>query len=374
MLFFGFFLSNTKKRVCLLDPEAHSLRAGLVEMESSVVSILGQQQGLSVPLASQALRLVEALVLCFLPAPAASRSAVFDASEVPDGHVLLKRAALLESAETFVVFLVSHLRSVPAMVAASVVSVLASVACQRPQMSGHVLPALLALDPLDPVPNTSSAVARKSVRKSLQLALLRVLRQGEASSSSSSSNSNSWAADLEASVLGTGGQKQLEKLQRGNKRGRDEYDWDLDGPGAGGAVDEPQMISQTLPQLQQQQQQYLPVAAAAYVPADLVLLDWSVLGEVEELIKEMSVEQMADIVIENMLLFSAVGSRPGDEGFFEMAAARDPRRTEERRLRQKVRTFGCLFLVWFFLLTATMKGSSDGACRRDERRVARAVL
>jgi hypothetical protein len=318
-------------KVVQLDEDPRALHEGLGEIEQTAMALLSQP--VATPVGVQLIRFVEALVLCYLPVPPASAGVrVFDVAEVPDQHPLLRKANLMEMGESYVVFLVSYLGTagIRAQMAAAVVTVLSNIAWTRGgKLLEHIVPALVALDANEPVAGLVSAVDRKSVKKALQLALLRVLKLGEVIVI--------WAANLESRIIESGGQKQLEKQRRGNKRGREDYDWDFEGPGAGGATDDPAAQQQPAAT----QATYHAGAAAAspaaalYVPPDLVLLEGSVLADVEELIKEMSLEQMADIVIENMAVFAAVGAKPGDEAFFELAVARDPRRTEERRARQK---------------------------------------
>ncbi len=318
-------------KVVQLDEDPRALHEGLTEIEQTAMALLSQP--VSTPVGVQLIGFVEALVLCYSPVPPASAEVrVFDVAEVPDQHPLLRKSTLMEMGESYVVFLVSYLGTagIKAQMAAAVMTVMSNIAWARGgKFLEHIVPALVALDANEPVAGLVSAVDRKSVKKALQLALLRVLKLGEVIVI--------WAANLEARIVESGGQKQLEKLRRGNKRGREEYDWDFEGPGAGGATDDP-MVTQQQPSATQAT--YHAAAASAgpgalYVPPDLVLLDAAVLADVEELIKEMSLEQMADIVIENMAVFAAVGAKPGDEAFFELAVARDPRRTEERRARQK---------------------------------------
>ncbi len=313
-----------------LDEDGRALYQGLMELEQTAMGLLSQP--VSTPVGVQLVRFVEALILCYTPAPNGI-GRVFDVSEVPDQHPLLRKSTMAEMGESYVLFLVSYLstQGIKAQMAAAVMTVLAAIAVARPgRMMEHIVPALIALDPIEPVSGLTSTVDRKSVKKALQLALLRVIKMGEPIVM--------WAANLEARIYESGGQRQLEKQRRGNKRGREEYDWDFEGPGAGGATDDAQSAAASVQSAAAAQQPVYHAAvpaAAQYVPPDLVLLEASVLADVEDLIKEMSVDQMADIVIENMSVFAAVGAKPGDEAFFELAVARDPRRTEERRARQR---------------------------------------
>jgi hypothetical protein len=177
--------------------------------------------------------------------------------------------------------------------------------------------------------------------------------------------------DMEDAVAASGGTKQLDKLrrQRDNKRDREDgsgtvYDWEEEtGLGAGGDVQTAQeqdpatayqqYILQQQQQMyvamqQQQQQQQQAILAA---PPDLTLLDVRVLNDVEPLLRELAPERLADLVLENMINWAAVGemslsrrvgvvclravlyagAKPGEDAFFELAAvARDPRLSERK--------------------------------------------
>jgi hypothetical protein len=124
----------------------------------------------------------------------------------------------------------------------------------------------------------------------------------------------------------------LTHFDAGEKRTREEYDWEEDAPTSDTPAPNVVSNSNFNPGYAAPQPQEVQYPA----PEGLVLLgkqrlklfffffflicsglDVSVLSEVEEVIKELSAEELREMVVDNMGNFGGVGARPGDAAYFD---------------------------------------------------------
>ncbi len=302
--------------------DAQVLSKTLANVREAVLTLLSARPRPPVAMQVQCLKFVESLVLL-----------AFGPSAQSYASTMMPLSALQEQGESFLAALVQYASTpgLEAPVQAAVLATLGAIACE---CGGQPARLEICLKPL--LAFAESEEGAKATRKAAQLALLRVLRSGVALSPPQK-------ADIEDAITLTGGAKQLEKLRKrdrsapGGEPGG--YTWDEDEPVAGGdvAVDPYlMMIQREQMQMSQQQQQQQMLQQQqqqqSLLDMDLVLLDSRVLVDVDALVRDLTPEQVAELVIETMANMGAVGAKPGDEAFFEMAAvARDPRLNEERK-------------------------------------------